>query len=210
MKQRPILFSTPMVQAILEGRKTMTRRAIKDQTEHVAQILMKDGIAVTYVRGAGAQLWEDSAFKCPYGRVGDVLWVRETFQLSTPYGPEEYYYGYKTHDNPTIKASERYDYESPYKWKPSIFMPKDAARIWLRITNVRVERVENISISDCIKEGIEKRHVGWKNYSGSPDWFSQPRDSFKSLWESINGEDSWKSNPWVWVVEFERIEKPIE
>lgn len=188
MKIRPILFSTPMVPAILEGRKTQTRRVIKDKTEHVARILMKDGLAVSYVRGAGAQLWEDSAFKCPYGQVGDVLWVRETFLNFNPVdqAPE---YIYKA-ENPNFGMV------SGEKWKPSIFMPKDAARIWLRITNVRVERLHEITEEDAIREGSK--------------YLLNVREWFADLWKSINGEESWKSNPWVWVVEFERIEKPIE
>lgn len=215
MKQRPILFSTPMVQAILEGRKTMTRRVVKIK-EHQPTMTL-EFLQDTYPRfqfKSGNIHWQ---IECPYGQPGDVLWVRETFISGCVMEDESFVYD--EHDEQIEKTWYKADNDlynwfngremtECIPWKPSIHMPKDAARLWLRITNVRVERVEDISSEDCVNEGISKTHLGWKNYDGSPDWFSQPRDSFHSLWKSIHGKDWRESNPWVWVVEFERIECP--
>lgn len=194
MKERPILFSTPMVQAILAGRKTQTRRVVKPQPD-------EDGLA----KFIPSQRWEDTggkAYTCPYGKVGDVLWVRETWK-----------------EAPEQATWKKYSYKADYnshlaqlgKWKPSIFMPKDASRIWLKITNVSVERLQDITNKDAMSEGIESidHGVHWRNYVPSEiSCFIHPMHSFESLWTSINGEDSWNANPWVWVIEFERIEKP--
>lgn len=195
--ERPILFSTPMVLAILNGNKTQTRRIVKPQP---LQHFRKDDSVLIYERTPGNWEVKDKnsndgfsrldSFKCPYGSIGDVLWVRETWQQD---GADFFF---KADCDINVVG-----------WKPSIHMPKDASRIWLQVVNVRVERLEDIGSADCINEGISKTHLGWKNYDGSPDWFSQPRDSFKSLWQSINGEQSWESNPWVWVIEFKRINK---
>lgn len=210
MKVRPILFSTPMVQAILEGRKTQTRRVVKPQPP-VENI--DEEPCIDYDRGvekgsmenpviyAEWAEWQDEFVNnttepieshcvySPFGKEGDVLWVRETWQNSA----NNVYYHYKA------------DFTEPGKgWKPSIFMPKDAARIWLKITDVRVERLNNISAEDFQKEGI--------TWNQGEQWEAKYQNAysykFKMLWESINGENSWKQNPWVWVIEFERIEKP--
>ena len=104
-------------------------------------------------------------------------------------------------------AKEKYG----YKWTPAIHMPKVACRIFLEIISIRVERLEDISHDDSISEGIERMPIElwWKNYLNHPlPGVSNPRESFISLWKSINGNDSWESNPWVWVIEFKRIEKP--
>jgi hypothetical protein len=183
MKQRPILFSTPMVQAIMDGRKTMTRRIAKDK-------MLQDNKNEFY----------DEEFllltmkQCPFGQVGDVLWVRETF-CSFPNSKTLY------------KANGCIPVE-PYKWKPSIFMPKDACRIFLKITNTRVERLMDISREDARAEGVERINgAQFKNYVDGTSTYNE-RTSFYSLWESINGKDSVSLNPFVWVIEFERIEKP--
>lgn len=186
MKQRPILFSTPMVQAILEGRKTQTRRIVKpgiiilkdrDKQEVFAMKRNKKGIACPY--------------ECPYGQPGDYLWVRETWQhtkiLNLHPTDENYGYIYKADGQPWE------DYEG-WVWKPSIFMPKAAARIWLKIVDVRIERLQDISESDAECEGVEE---GVKSIP-----------SFNSLWESIHGEESWNQNPHVWVIEFNPVNKP--
>lgn len=229
MKERPILFSTPMVEATLDGRKKQTRRIVKPQP---LQHFRKDDSVIIYERTPGN--WEvkdknsnDSfsrldSFKCPYGVVGDILWVRETFSFapltkeSKEHYPElsEYIY----------KAGSKF---VNVKWKPAIHMPKKAARIWLQITDVRVERLHDISEQDAEKEGIEtKRYYSPDSNFCTRDYLSKPhedgfwsgfcvndgkqfRTSFESLWKSINGNDSWESNPWVWVVEFKRIEKPV-
>jgi hypothetical protein len=189
MKQRPILFNTEMVQAILAGRKTQTRRVVKPPK----------GVRYYFDDGKCVLEGEDDYIdmECPYGERGDILWVRETWCLSTPYGPEDYYYGYKAGDiGVKIKASERYDYRSADIYRPSIHMPKDAARIWLRIKDVRVERLQDISNEDIRAEGAAE--FGCTTH----------RLNWQTLWESVNGSNSWKDNPFVWVIEFERIEKP--
>lgn len=187
MKQRPILFSTPMVRAILEGRKTQTRRVVKHPLDD-------RGVRTTY---RVFEDWHGKEVKCPYGQVGDVLWVRETWQLFSPYGPEDYYFGYKaTPGEIGEEASEKYNYLRPDVWKPSIHMPKEACRIWLKIINIRVERLQNINNMDIRAEGAAEFGC------------TAHRLNFQSLWQSINGQDSWKSNPWVWVIEFERIPNP--
>lgn len=201
MEQRPILFSTPMVQAIMEGRKTMTRRICKRQpNDHEIYTKYKDG--TFNINGPD---FDSNDIECPFGMPGDVLWVRETFMNAPnfPILPEKYYY----------KASKSSQFLEEWKgcWKPSIFMPKDACRIFLQITNVRVERLNDISELDSVNEGIHlyDRISKWKNYmSNQSEFCTTPSGSFASLWQSIHGLDSWKENPWVWVIEFKRIEKP--
>jgi hypothetical protein len=204
MKERPILFSTPMVQAILAGRKTQTRRIIKPQPKDDLTFLgwkLPEYVQVAFGRG----LKTDSLHKFPYGKVGDVLWVRETWQPSA----NDVFVHFKA------------DYSKPGKgWKPSIHMPKSYARIWLRITNVRVERLHDISEEDTKSEGIEqftRDGVGfkyglngwhWHCHEGFPFMCSRRSFAFEVLWKSINSEQSWDENPWVWVIEFERIITP--
>lgn len=206
MKERPILFSTPMVQAILEGRKTMTRRVVKPQSA-----ILSDEMA----RSLGIQppiKQNQPVISCPYGQPGDVLWVRETYHhtscLNLSPDDETYGYVYKADNQP-------WDDLENWNWKPSIYMPKEAARIWLQITNVRVERLQYISEEDAIAEGILKeKYDGIDIYYFYPcndlrddSYIDNPITSFYSLWKSINGQDSWNANPWVWVVEFKRINK---
>jgi hypothetical protein len=205
MKQRPILFNTEMVQAILAGRKSQTRRVVKPQPD-------EDGLARHLVNLA----WEDTSgnqYKCPYGKPGDVLWAREAHLVCHD---DRFLEGMDS--RVVFKASVHNDWylslreENPhYKWMPSIHMNKAFARIWLRITDVRVERLQSISMKDAIREGIESIDHGarWKNYvQDEISSYVFPRHSFESLWQSINGLDSWNDNPWVWAIEFERIEKP--
>jgi DNA-directed RNA polymerase subunit H (RpoH/RPB5) len=220
MKHRPILFSTAMVQAILDGRKTQTRRVVKPQpyTVRKGKAWQKDYVTV----------WSDDFFeivttdkhpetgqqivkpiKCPYGQAGDVLWVRETWahtsQLNINSEDVNYGYVYKADGQPWE------DYEG-WRWRPSIHMPREAARLFLRITNVRVERLQEISEEDAINEGVERKHgnaleIQWKCYGNDNAAFFSPSYSFRTLWQSINGPESWEANPWVWVVEFERISR---
>jgi hypothetical protein len=204
MKSKPILFSTPMVQAILEGRKTQTRRIVKPQPKQELDFfgweLHPKKLQVAF--GTGNKV--DSFHKFPFGQVGDVLWVRETFGTGKESG-KTYYKANAGNFNMLVD-----------KWKPSIFMPKDAARIWLKITNIKIERLHDISEKDAILEGVEKEFSilfnEWRfkdYYNVKSDWRSAV-SSFQSLWANINGINSWNSNPFVWVIEFERIEKPSE
>lgn len=168
-----------MVQAILAGRKTQTRRVMKHQPSQTGVDAFNAG--------------EHPQMKCPYGQPGDVLWVRETFSAYGAFG---------VNGKVEYKADSKNGRSScGLPWKPSIYMPKLAARIWLRITSVRVERLHDINRGDAIHEGCP-----FPNMADGPN----PKTWFSDLWHSINGTDSWNANPWVWVLEFERIEKPIE
>lgn len=195
-KEIPILFSTPMVQATLEGRKTMTRRIVKPQPDQddepglVPKILGNE-------ENWGKWYWDTDEGErivkaCPYGEPGDVLWVREKF---TKYKGGGFAYAANGHTcYPDIR------------WWPSIHMPKDACRIWLEVTEVRVERLQYISEDDAKAEGIERSRSGdgrivYKHYL-KPKYGPSPVHSFETLWTKINGAYSWAANPWVWVVSF--------
>ena len=178
MEERPIIFSTPMVQAILDGRKTMTRRVVKPQPARSPYWTQYENSGAFYPATLDA---EPSVLKCPYGPVGDMLWVRETFGFD----PWHYLEG---HDSILYRADQKIDSDYPIKWKPSIHMPKKYARIWLEITGVRVERLKDLSPKDGIAEGVEHWSI------------------FPSLWDSINKKKyPWSSNVWVWVVEFRKV-----
>ena len=201
MKERPILFSAPMVRAILEGRKTQTRRVVKPQpTFYGPDNMHVDWKGNHYFSGYGF------SEQCLYGLPGDRLWVRETWASCEPtmFGLGAIY-----------RADPMYDGCAPgdlaWKWKPSIHMPRWASRINLEIVSVRVERLQEISEEDAIAEGIRSwGEFGWENYmypAGQSDflYFKSPKESYRTLWESINGPGSWDINPWVWVVEFRRV-----
>lgn len=201
-KEKPILFSGPMVRAILDGRKTQTRRIVKDParigclTGDCPHTNQSDCIRDITVFGAT---------QCPYGNEMDRLWVRETF--AAPWGLDYKFPGGES--GILYRADNPKKFPDDGTWKPSIFMPRAASRITLEITAVRVERLQDISEQDAIAEGISNigpcRSVGWQDYSGGPG-FMRPIKSYKSLWESINGKGSWAANPWVWVIEFKKYE----
>jgi hypothetical protein len=168
MKERPIIFQTKMVKAILEGRKTHTRRVVGKGRWHNRFIVSDSPVKYEIA----------STHDCPYGKAGDLLWVRETWAPLGDYPKCNYSFMYKA------------DTELSYsKWKLSIHMPKDAARIWLQVEDVRVERLHDITKDDAIAEGIR---------DGDP----MPVIQFKNLWQSINGPESWEQNPFVWVIKF--------
>jgi hypothetical protein len=191
MKERPILFSAPMVRAIREGRKTMTRRVVKGRA---LDWLDEVGFTPDFVAS------KDNAM-CPYGKPGDRLWVRETWQgplYDEPLTDEDDIYTpafcvYKADGVPKPEFINSDD-EMVCRWRPSIHMPRWASRITLEIVSVRVERLRDISMDDVFAEGCM--------LSTSKD---EPRD-FQNLWESISGAGSWAANPWVWVVEFKRAD----
>lgn len=184
MKEHPILFSTPMIQAILAGKKTQTRRVVKGIA---LDWLQPDMFTPEFVASEGNDL-------CPYGQVGDILWVRETWQ------PERGGIRYRA-DYPGMTTTRN--------WKPSIHMPRKYSRINLEIISITVERLQDISASDAYCEGIENLLCAPPR-CGLPEWTleefcSDSVKAFKKLWESINGEDSCNDNPWVWVIEFRKI-----
>ncbi len=157
---------------------------------------------------------EKEALNCPYGSVGDILWVRETTaQKLIEYGTHEEWKTIYKADNPNEMDREN--------WKPSIFMPKKACRIFLQITDIKVERLKDISFQDAISEGVEnkiiksevfKTYEGFKNYYPQDiedeGYYKSPIDSYKSLWKSINGWNNWEENPFVWAITFKRAERP--
>jgi len=204
MRERPILFSGAMVRAILEGRKTQTRRAIKPQPEMLDSGDCRVRVNRDWHTGPVDYLILDvmPRFACPYGQPGDRLWVRETF-------------GYRDDGKLYFRADQTLGQFNVERWRPSIHMPRRVSRITLEITDVRVERLQNISEEDAVVEGLDALLYvsdglgNWvppdgetlsSTYPSAKHWFS-------CLWESINGPGSWSANPWVWVVEFKRIEK---
>lgn len=189
MAERPILFSGPMVRAIIEGRKTQTRRAVKG----LALDWLNDArFTPGYVAAASNGL-------CPFGYAGDRLWVRETFA--------------EVNGCLLYRADQEY---AVRRWTPSIHMPRSACRLVLDISDVRIERLQDITDQDAVAEGC--RWVGTRGgrdvYSASsrapgvrvenfnPTGAPSAREAFEGLWASINGRDSWDANPWVWVVSF--------
>jgi hypothetical protein len=190
MSEKPILFSGEMVKAILAGRKTQTRRAIKPQPL-TAQMISESTASLCHP----GMIWR----KCPYGQPGDRLWVRETFQFvhANSDGQRNTFNSHKPfsqHDYRWIEyAATPKDNEPPPKWKPSIFMPRWASRITLEITSSRVERLKDISNEDCFAEGLPADTT-----KGNRTWYGD-------LWEKINGKGSWDANPWVWVIEFKKV-----
>jgi len=219
-KERPILFSAPMVRAILEGRKAQTRRTVKPQP---------------YIDAMGNFCWNGRNFgqddrgphiqaiasplpcsstkrvHCPYGKPGERLWVRETWAQPTTLNPGPTFY---RADYPACVARHRFENVPPadeIRWKPSIHMPRSLSRILLEVTAVRVERLLDISEADAIAEGIQRVGDGWERFHVDPDapvgqhFTRNPVLAYRGLWESINGAGSWDANPWAWVIEFRRI-----
>lgn len=205
--EKPILFSAPMVNAILEGRKTQTRRIIKhhetiEEIRPVMRCIENEYDWGKYI--ITDALGEDFVFKPKY-QAGDTLWVRETFahtsQLNLHPSDENCGYVYRADGQP-------WDEYEGWKWKPSIFMPREASRIRLKVKDVRVERLQDISEEDAIAEGIVDTGFGYLPYMKKSNNKVEPtaRDAFWSLWAGINGKESWDINPWVWVYNFERVE----
>lgn len=217
MAIKPILFNTEIVRAILDGRKTCTRRVIKPQPDekHTFTLgFVTDSTEKKEVGcfGFGIDEYGGSIqyVKPPYGYApGDILYVRETWKKA----PNGYYY---------YEDWQRNDIADVTKWKPSIHMPKEAARIWLKVTDVRVERLNEITVDGALREGaqgIRCDHVALGEY-GCTDcmntgWIEPPQVEFMQIWDStIKKSDldryGWDANPWVWVIKFERCEKPEE
>lgn len=256
IKEIPILFSTPMVLANLEGRKSKTRRLLKLKYIPVQDIasVYPDGAGTGWIAWAGRAVSAeetkiaypgDEGFKCPYGKLGDLLWVRENFRVNS-WVPDDgeltFRYeadgaispflnvdtilsdgeifnryweqscddllkaGYKPTDEESFVD---YDYKA-LRLRPNIFLPKVAARIWLQVTDVRVERLQDITPADAIAEGIKSfrpvpgdgpAETQYFHYL-KDKWGPSPVHSFETLWRKINGIDSWEANPWVWVISY--------
>lgn len=230
MKTRPILFSAPMVQALLDGRKTQTRRTAKDIYPdanwcggHVIRSKSISAAIDAFNERKGMPLPGDPT-PCPYGQPGDLLWVREAF--SGPHCME------KTKEFPALPPGQWPEESEIWYWadgepdhgdwtspRPSIHMPRAASRLTLEITGVRVERLNDISEADAQAEGLgaitkdgKLVKYGIPDSDGLPgtdnfgwpwdQWDRDPRVAYQRLWESLKGPGSWDANPWVWVLEF--------
>lgn len=243
MKERPILFSAPMVNAILNGTKIVTRRTngldrvnLNPEARTSAHYVNDGYWDLTMHDGT----WH-GLIKCPYGQVGDQLWVRETWKpgawRSDARVAIDYAASPEITNTPWIHPLERADYfvvrdffermdaeiessglspdengfyhwepgKSPMKWRPSIHMPRWASRIQLEITNIRVERLQDISRKDAIAEGAPPSHPSIDKVSREFGYEDFSRSWYAQLWETINGAGSWDANPWVWVIEFKVI-----
>lgn len=181
-KARPILFSGPMVRALLAGRKTQTRRIVKPQPRPLCS-------HVEPFRGeGGGWIAGDNTgriFHCPYGKPGDLLWARETWGDDKQFGGKLY------------RATHEGDDPIGSGWRPSIHMPRSASRLTLELTGVKIERLNDISKADVIAEGITER-------DGGPieDAVCGWHEPYAALWEKLNGAGSWEANPWVWALAF--------
>ena len=211
-KERPILFSAPMVRALLDGSKTQTRRVVKPQPVYDGRFA--GGWKLKGKKGHEAATCSSLiAEVCPYGQPGDRLWVREAWRT---------YRGNDATPPRDLTTAHRIWYEADDrcnaaagKLRPSMFMPRWASRITLEVTGVRVERLQDISEADSVAEGIERQEdgLGWKRgpiSSDHPNTATRtafPRLAYQSLWEQINGPDSWEATPWVWAIEFKRIDQ---
>jgi len=208
MKEIPILFSTEMVRALLAGRKTMTRRIVKMYATSDNHPLRQNAA------------WLQENKTCPYGEPGDVLWVRESFCYVMLDHAHDLLEGATERNQFVYKGSHNSDWmdyakeKYGYKWKPSIHMPKGGCRLFLKVKSVRVEKLQDITERDAEAEGVEKvfsslfQEWRFKDYANVKDDWRSAVSSFQSLWASINGFNSWDKNPWVWVIEFERVAKP--
>jgi hypothetical protein len=254
MKERPILFSAPMVRALLAGTKTQTRRAVNPQPPSVEAVRGKAGIGFSMLSPrSGDGHWRVSGpvwavrdlmgaepqWRCPYGAAGERLWVRETWCSAYARGAwgtifaadQSFVLGKRQHEKgPHFNAADR----PPLQWHPSIFMPRWASRLMLEVTDVRVQRVQDITEEDAIAEGCAPQvypgswsvmrkdgsaydcfvepenpsHFAAVVYQPPRSW-STAREVFMRLWDSINGKRpgcAWSDNPWVWCVSFKRID----
>ena len=213
MKTHPILFSTPMVQALRNGTKTMTRRC--KGLEYINEnpnLFRYDGICEDEGKNFGEHFFEKldkngketevyTPISLPYS-IGDILWVRETFAVK---GERLFY---KADNDSLENAGLKGFYD--FVWKPSIFMPLSAARIFLKITNIKIDRLQDITPEDAIAEGVERINdntfLAFKSYATKKDFCCFAYDSFRTLWQSINKKkNTWEQNPWVIVYEFKPI-----
>jgi len=218
VSEKPILFSAPMVRAVMRevSPKTVTRRIVKVQP-HGAGSWVRFGDLFHF-----PNICPHTIIKSPYGLDGDLLWVRETFRGAAGYdGFPPSKWGNKPIWYPadgTPSGAEWFHLSD--KCKPGIHMPRWASRLTLEITDIRVERLQDITEADAIAEGVEKNAIvpaewrpedGYRHYGFPPDYQGEgyeycatARESFRTLWESINGPGSWDGNPWVWAVSFRR------
>lgn len=234
MKARPILFSGPMVRALLDGRKCQTRRAIKPQPVIDGGWEGPPGWALFWKENEDGLSPEELARLCPYGQPGDLLWVRETFSTGWNLNPhtdkpiDEDSEGRPVPIHAFYRATEPENFRwlgdygnltENIPWKPSIHMPRWASRLTLELTEVRVERLQDISEADAIAEGC---NAGWLGDAlpdtpigggftiSSPGTYASAAGQYQILWNSINGPDSWDADPWVWVLGFRGHQQNVD
>jgi hypothetical protein len=208
MKTRAILFSAPMVKALLEGCKTQTRRVVNARYLPIVEECLR-------VNGKWVFDTLDYELTTPYGRPGDLLWVRETFVQGYEYGDDDMpiYDGDERRVKTWYRATTpdlrwNHDYEKDHDsppWKPSIHMPRVASRLTLEITGVRVERLQDICAADAAAEGVFTPEIGYANLGERA-----PIIQYGRLWEEINGAGAWDKNPFVWVIEFKVHRKNVD
>ncbi len=208
-----------MVRAILSGQKTQTRRAVKPVGRDEGFVLVQrddgswwpwrsdDGESSSHtVKRDGGEFRDETPHRCPYGKTGDRLWVRETWQhINSPHGPYEpgctCFFRADYFDDPHGMDGEKSP-EGKYRtWIPSIHMPRAVSRILLDVVSVRVERLQDINEADCIAEGAPGGHGAIPGYA----YNATPLEHYRHIWVSINGQASLDANPWVWVVEFKHL-----
>ncbi len=225
MKDRPILFSGAMVRAVLDGTKTQTRRIVKPHPapnhphDGGTVWVLQDGLHVPMGSVGHLSVREKQGLRCPYGQPGDRLWVRESWAEVPRHEPQtDEDQPYREDGRIVVYAADPHwegsrqflcadgvlRWARPERWRPSIHMPRWASRITLEITGVRVERLQDISDADAVAEGLTERN----GLYATPDcvWQIDPRKAYRDLWEQINGPGSWDANPWVWAVDFKRLE----
>lgn len=217
VKERPILFTGAMVRAILAGTKTQTRRLVKpvgrdggfvvydNETLDAWPYRSDDGESCYHTTWTkdGRYCLHETPIECPHGAAGDRLWVRETFSESEPC-----FLGGKAQPTVWYRANNNRPTWAERRWRPSIFMRRPLSRLLLEVTDVRVQRLQDISEADAKAEGIEyvddgRGHYGVRGVDGTHGWTAA--ESYGRLWESINGAGSWDRNPWVWAVNFRRV-----
>lgn len=228
--ERPILFNDEMIRAILEGRKTQTRRIVKG-IDHDLLNMMSEDLETGAPNSEVLELlygpstdddgrrvpdqWLVRCTECPeegvltvgqgYGNPGDRLWVQEVYgyKIRSVGGTPHEQVTYRATDPNAVHCYDCNGKEQPLLWCPAKIMPRNASRITLEITSVRIERLQDISGEDSAAEGVTGPIGSPRAYGVVTKQFA--RDQFMRLWESINGPDSWQVNPWVWAIEFERV-----
>lgn len=219
---RSILFNGPMVRAILEGWKTQTRRTrglgrLNDSwyRDRIDKVECRDGLWHFWELGHGSSALPVFTARCPYGQPGDRLWVKETHgfwchsfeSVGVQYaagGEDQIVYFPDEKGMPTLEVQTRRNRDGSRRMRPSIHMPRWASRIDLENSRIRVERLQDIREVGAKKEGIKSLPGGGYGTDEPFSCENTARDAFQSLWESINGLESWDENPWVWVIEFRR------
>lgn len=211
--ERGILFSAPMIRAILAGAKTQTRRVLRGTERAAAALAAMPPTCIARVHGQTAEIRASATgegwwARCPYGAAGDRLWVRETWRTEERasdlvdgirLAADDSFHPIANTREAADAWVDAHDNGKHAGWRPAIFMPRWASRLTLEVTSVRVERVQQISEDDARAEGV----APWRE----PGQEMTAHERFRELWDSINGERApWASDPWVWCVEFKRVQ----